>query len=223
MQNENRIPDYSQSLAERFKGLSDRCLSPGVAFDACHANREILQHYAMPDRRYHNLNHLRQCLEQFDLARQLIPTPDVVEMALWFHDVIYVPGASDNESRSAEFFLDLVSSVFPTEFCHKVVTLILATTHKVIPTDLDACYTVDIDLSSFGFEWQDFLIDSDHLRQERMDLPDVAYFEAHTRFLNILRARQRIFQTDFFYQRYEKIAANNIDRLLLKRKHEGYN
>lgn len=222
MQNKNENFEYFQTLPKRFKDLSERCLIPGIAFDANAVAREILQHYAMPDRHYHNLDHLRQCLEQFDLARQGMPTPDAVEMALWFHDVIYVAGAADNELKSAEFFLDLVNASSSEEFTHQVVSLIQATTHKFIPTDLDTCYTVDIDLSSFGFEWRDFLIDSEHLRQERMDLPDVAYFEAHTKFLNILVARKRIFQTDFFYGRYEKIALNNIERLLLKRKSEGY-
>ena len=66
---------------------------------------ELAQCYGEPVRHYHTLRHVRRCLRDFDCVRDAIPHPDVVELALWCHDVIYVPGARDNEQRSAEWFL----------------------------------------------------------------------------------------------------------------------
>ncbi|WP_131655454.1 hypothetical protein [Methylocucumis oryzae] len=66
------------------------------------------------------------------------------------------------------------------------------------------------------------MVDTQNLREERQDLPDPIYFQIHTKFLTSLLARERIFQTDSFYQRYETIAKQNISRLLEKRKSEGY-
>jgi signal-transduction protein with cAMP-binding, CBS, and nucleotidyltransferase domain len=44
------------------------------------------------------------CLAQLDLAKHLLKDADAVEMALWFHDLIYDPCAPDKESKSAERF-----------------------------------------------------------------------------------------------------------------------
>ncbi|MDN0076394.1 hypothetical protein QU481_16085 [Crenobacter sp. SG2303] len=39
-------------------------------------------------------------MHDLDIARAVIHDPDAVELALWCHDVIYIPGAQDNERRS---------------------------------------------------------------------------------------------------------------------------
>jgi len=209
-------------LETRFNGLCNRYLSPNSSFDTDFVCQDILQHYDLPNRRYHNRQHLNHCLQQFDEVADLIPHPDEVELALWFHDSIYIPGRSDNEQKSCDFFLHHLQSVFPINFERKIEKLILATTHKFMPTDIDERYIADIDLSSFGFDWGDFLIDSQNIREERMDIHDSLYFQAHTQFLKHLMTRGRIFQTDFFYNRFENTAKQNITRLLLKRKSESY-
>jgi predicted metal-dependent HD superfamily phosphohydrolase len=73
---------------------------------------------------------------------------------------------------------------------------------------------VDIDLSSFGSHWSEFLRDTRNVRKEQTHVPDAVYYPAHARFLKMLLNRSRIFHTDFFHERYEESARRNIDRLL---------
>ena len=60
----------------------------------------LTDHYQEAHRHYHNGHHIVVCLQAYDDAAVAIGADDAVEMALWFHDAIYTPGASDNEARS---------------------------------------------------------------------------------------------------------------------------
>ena len=58
-----------------------------------HVYRSLADHYAEPGRHYHTLSHISHCLAQVALATELLPTADSIKLALWFHDVIWHPGA----------------------------------------------------------------------------------------------------------------------------------
>ena len=69
--------------------------------------REILDQliaaYTAPERHYHDLRHVAECLREFDSVRHLAANPQAVEAAIWFHDVVYDGHRQDNEERSAEW------------------------------------------------------------------------------------------------------------------------
>ena len=80
--------------------------------------------------------------------------------------------------------------------------------------DSDASYMVDIDLSSFGLDWEAFLLDSQHLREENPHLSDRDYYRNQAKFHSSLLARPRFYLSDFFYQRFEQKARANVSRYL---------
>ena len=59
----------------------------------------LLADYAHPDRHYHNLQHIADCLSDLDGVRELARQPDTVELAIGYHDVVYDTHAIDNEAR----------------------------------------------------------------------------------------------------------------------------
>ena len=72
--------------------------------DPDHTWQQLATHYNEPHRHYHTLDHVAACLTWLDHYRHLAADPLCLELALWAHDVIYDPRASDNEARSADWF-----------------------------------------------------------------------------------------------------------------------
>jgi predicted metal-dependent HD superfamily phosphohydrolase len=189
---------------ERFVELWSR--SGGARAEAVYA--DLAQCYGEPLRQYHTLRHVRRCLRYFDLARSGIPHPDRVELALWCHDVIYVPGARDNEQRSADWFGRWAGDRIAMR--DRICEAILATRHTGVPNDLDERYTCDIDLAVLGAARSRFREDGARLRAERPDLDDRAYDLRERKILGSLLARPRIYFTDFFQARCEACARENL-------------
>jgi len=200
-------------LRQRFVALWQRCLKPGAGSDPAAVWQEVARGYAEPHRHYHDKGHLAHCLEQLDLAAGEIRQPDQVEMAIWFHDIINEPGVKDNEQQSAELFRQLATGVMDSGFITAVADLILVTTHSGTPDDPDHRFICDIDLASFGCPWECFEKDSVAVKAEFQG-PDEDYYRGKKAFLEALLARPKIFMTDFFNQRYESQARDNIGRLM---------
>ena len=57
--------------------------------------------YAEPHRRYHNPQHIAECLAELDDARSLTKEPDKVEWALWFHDAIFSTAGTRSRMRAS--------------------------------------------------------------------------------------------------------------------------
>ncbi|AXF23554.1 hypothetical protein CUJ89_24395 [Burkholderia pyrrocinia] len=164
--------------------------------------------YTEPARHYHTLAHVRRCLRHLDLARGSIPEPDAVELALWFHDVIFVPGAKNNEQSSADWFRRRAGGRIRA--CDHICAMILATTHLGIAAELDTRFVCDIDLAVLGASLRRFREDGRLLRAERPDLDDRAYDLHERTILRGLLVRPRIYLTDFFYTRCETRARRNL-------------
>ena len=169
---------------------------------------DLARYYGEPVRHYHTLQHVRRCLRDFDWAGAAIPEADVVELALWCHDVIYVPGAPDNEQRSADWLLHRADGQIPA--AARVASMILATTHRGTPTDLSIRFAVDIDLAMLGADRDHFRRNALCLRAERADLDDATYDRTERSFLGALLARDTIYHTDLFHARCEDQARRNL-------------
>ena len=201
---------------ERFEALVARCGASGANVDSGGIFEEVLGRYNEPHRRYHTPEHIRHCLEHFDLAADLLDDRDAVEMALWFHDVVWesqsAPGA--NERESADLFLKRLGAALDEGFRDTVHRLVMVTVYPSEPATSDEGYMIDIDLSSFGLPWDEFRRDSQAVRDELPHLRDEEFFPKQHRFLRMLLGRDRFFVTDFFAERCERAARDNIERLL---------
>jgi len=165
-------------------------------------------------RRYHDAGHIRQCLEDFGPARDMMREPLSVELAIWFHDAVLVTGASDNESRSAELAQEMLwAGGVPDKVAVRVPALIMATKHdeKLSPRDPDAIMLVDIDLSPLGAHPKLFDDNAQRIRRE-MNMSNKEFFRKQALFFKKLFERQNIYGTDLFHDKYEKQARRNIER-----------
>ncbi|MBK8962055.1 MAG: hypothetical protein IPM75_03020 [Candidatus Competibacteraceae bacterium] len=205
----------------RFVALWNRAAG-GAATAASAIYQRLARLYGESHRHYHTFEHIRRCLEEFDAVVALTDDPDHIEMALWFHDAIYAPGAPDNEQRSADLFQRCAEGGMDERFRQSVRELIMATAHRRAPVRRNDCFVVDIDLCSFGSPWETFERDGRRIRAEFAGVPDDRYYPNLLRFLRALQSRPTFFFTDYFQRCYEAIAHANTQRLVEELRARGY-
>ena len=199
--------------ADRFQALWRRCLVDGARDDSAEIHQTLLDAYREPQRHYHTLAHIEQCMGMFEDCKTMASNADALELAVWFHDAIFELGQEDNERRSADLYLELSRDAHDDELRRLVERLVMATLHDGnFLEDHDAAYMVDIDLSSFGMSWETFLEDSQNLRRESAHLSDAEYFRRKKNFQACLLAKERFYQSDYFAERLEKQARDNLAR-----------
>lgn len=184
---------------------------------------DLVEHYEQPHRFYHSLGHLCHCLRELDAAKDHVAEFQATELAIWFHDIIYIYGANDNEMRSAAYFRNVAGPHMPAELVERVCEFIMATQHTGAAGDEAIAFVVDIDLSGFGLPWDDYLADSDALRQEAGDsVSDEQYYQGKLRFLTELQSWSSLFQTEHFRDRLERAAQANITRYTSDLRARGF-
>lgn len=174
--------------------------------------------YAERHRKYHDAEHVRHCLIEFGTVWRVLREPSAVEMAIWFHDAVFVPGASDNEDRSAKLAQEMLwAGGVSDEMRMRVADLIMATKHdgKLSPRDPDAIMLADIDLSPLGAHPKLFDENAQLIRRE-MRMSNEEFFRKQALFFEKLFQRKSIYGTDFFYDKCERQARKNIKRFALR-------
>ena len=173
--------------------------------------RRLLNAWGEPQRHYHSLQHLRECLALLEPALDLAEHPGEVELALWFHDAFYDPQGKANEARSADWACEaLASAGAGAEVQQRVRALIMATCHDAEPTDPDARLLVDIDLAILGADPARFAEYDAQVREEYRWVPGWLYRRKRREVLAGFLARDAIFGTERFRAQFEGRARENL-------------
>ena len=171
--------------------------------------------YGDPSRVYHTLDHVGFCLDELEAARHLAVYPEEVEMALWFHDVVYEPGAADNEARSAALAREACRALkLHAAFGKRVYHHVVATQHHATPPTVDGRLVADADLAILGQPPDSFDDYERRIRQEYAAVPDAEFRPGRADVLRALLARPALYATDHFRARYEASARANLERSL---------
>ncbi|MGH7499761.1 MAG: HD domain-containing protein [Gemmatimonadales bacterium] len=196
----------------RFSALWQRLGAAGTgagAFDA------LAGAYGEAGRVYHTLDHVLDCLARLDEVEAPPRGRDMVEAAIWFHDVVYDPRRSDNEGSSAEWAGRVLTGAgVPASSISHIQDLVRATDHAAEPAEPDAMLLCDIDLAILGRGRQEFAEYQRRIREEYAWVPERQYRDGRSRILSSFLRRSRIYLTDHFHDRYEAIARINLERAL---------
>jgi predicted metal-dependent HD superfamily phosphohydrolase len=177
--------------------------------------------YAEPHRHYHTLEHIAATLTALDGARGDLAYPDEAELAVWLHDVIYEPRATDNEARSVAFAMRLLEgSGARARVAPAVAALIMATQHlggaaAVPPDHPDVAHVVDMDLGILGATPEAFARYEAQVRREYAHRSEEEWREGRRRVLGHFLALPRIYTTPAF-ARLEAPARDNLARALAR-------
>lgn len=207
-----RTPDQvevERGLQQRWKDFWNRVGAigdPNVYF------ADLVARYSEPHRAYHTLRHIEHCLNELDEVRDLAINPDAIEMAIWYHDVVY-DRATDNEEKSADFAVKVANELgLRTDFSAEVSRLIMTTKHMAVPQDNDGRLLADIDIAILGQAPDVFDRYEDNVRYEYSYVDDVSFAQGRTVVMRRFNNREQLYCTDFFRLKYEEPARINLRR-----------
>ena len=199
-------------LRGRFSTLARRA---GATQDPAPLGDALLAAWSEPARRYHDVRHLEACLSRLDEVQVHPATRDILEMALWFHDAVYDPRATDNEERSARWAAEALAGVgLPAAAASEVVRLVRLTREHGPASDEAGRLMCDIDLSILGYPVEAFDAYERDIRAEYAWVPEEAFRHGRRRILEGLLRRDPLFQTETFRRRFESSARANLRRVL---------
>ena len=176
---------------------------------------QLLRAWAEPQRHYHTLQHLAECLTLFDTLRAHAKQPADIELALWFHDAIYDVQGHDNEARSAHWAVEaLAAGGVDTARCQRVHDLIMATCHTALPASPDQALLVDIDLAILGAPAARFAEYTQQISAEYAWVPSEVYAVKRRAVLLGFLDREQIYTTPAVAQRLEERARANLAKAI---------
>ena len=212
--------DMYESMSDRWRELMEEV--EGQNYLSSFVFDQLMYQYAEEERHYHTIEHIYDCLVRLD--EYVAANPDLVKVyvnlpalkaAIWFHDVVYNAVSKHNEASSAAFAGRWIGYIDSPGMLLGVPALIRATTHKndaLVPNDLTTQLMLDIDLASLGYEPKVFDQNGRDIRQEYSFVPDLTFYMARAKILRGFLDRPRLYNTDWFFDRYEKQARENLAR-----------
>ncbi len=206
-----------EALKERWSRLMKRL---GVSDEALKHFRELQQHYSEPHRHYHTLDHIEDCLALLDRwinhleAEEAKLVPLQIELAIWYHDVIYDTALVANEVASAEFFMKHWMS-FRRQGGARIApalakNLIQKTDHCDPPANRWEALIVSIDLATLGANAAKYEAYAEAIRKEYDWVPEDKYREGRTKVLQGFLDREEIYPEPWFREQYEAAARFNL-------------
>jgi predicted metal-dependent HD superfamily phosphohydrolase len=172
--------------------------------------------YGEPQRHYHTLQHLGECLAWFEREKALAQRPGEVALALWFHDAVYqVHGvhAHDNEVRSADWAREaLLAAGAGEDAAGRVHALVMATRHDAMPEGPDAELLIDIDLSILGAAQARFDEYERQVHAEYAFVPPKIRLPRRREILQRFLDRKAIYATPRMHAQLEARARENLRR-----------
>jgi len=175
---------------------------------------ELTKIYEHPSRKYHNLDHIHNMLEKLTESERYAEHPHRILLVIWFHDIVYDAKRTDNELKSAEFWIRKMTPYLLEEPLQWGKLAILSTINHYPNTDSDIQLLLDLDLTSLGAPWEVFQNNSENIRQEYMHIPDKVFYAGRRDFLTQMIERPRLYGTNYWYNVLEERARDNIKKII---------
>ncbi|WP_038343835.1 metal-dependent hydrolase [Acinetobacter sp. A47] len=175
---------------------------------------KLIAAYSEKQRAYHTLQHVYECLVLLDSIRSDLKDAYAVELAMWFHDVVYDPQAKDNELKSAELFELSLAQDLPLEVVEKIKRWIIATQKHKATDEPDLQFLLDIDLAILAASPARFAEYEQQIQQEYAWVDPDVYAIKRKEILAHFYQTESLYQTEYFQQNFEQCAKSNLKRIL---------
>ena len=171
--------------------------------------------YNEPHRRYHTLEHIGACFRHLSSVERHADHPHEIELALWFHDVVYKIFSSTNEEDSAELAGSFLAVNAANADCiERIKHLVLITKDHSAPQTLDAKLMLDIDLSILGSPPEEYEKFEKGVREEYRRIPGFIFRPNRKKILRSFLDRSQIYYSRYFSEHLEAQARENLTRAI---------
>ncbi len=182
--------------------------------------------YSEEHRAYHTLKHLEHCFNELDaLKKELFEEErQIIELAIWFHDIIYLPKQDDNEEQSVKVFQEAAKALILSEFVmDQVSKFILETKHTNSNSELSDLgrLFLDLDLSILGQPRSIYEQYALQIRQEYEWVPIEVYVVKRAEILQQIKNKSSIYYTPDLRGKYELQAKTNLSRAIANLTYNG--
>lgn len=172
----------------------------------------LIAGYSTPGRYYHTLEHILHILITIDKLQAYVQDIHSVQIAAWFHDIVYDTQAKDNEAKSAEYAIELLYKLgFATNNIAHISDLIINTkSHQAAADDFDSQVLLDADLAILAADPVQYQEYAQAIRQEYAWVPQDQYIAGRKQVLEKFLQRDRIYFTPLMFEFAEQSARANI-------------
>lgn len=172
----------------------------------------LLGFYADKGRAYHNADHISAFLNWITTLQNHF---DQTQPAIWaaiFHDVIYLPGRKDNESRSAQEAIRVLSNsgISQNELNWIEDAILRTANHDGKGANSDTLLFLDIDLSILGAAPVVYENYTRQIRREYSKIPWFLYKSGRKQVLQHFLERETIYFSPYFQENFEFQAKENV-------------
>lgn len=171
---------------------------------------EIETYYTSKKRHYHTLSHLENLFQELLPIQEKFEDWETVQFSIFYHDIIYNASRNDNEEKSAILAIERLKEIGISE------DQILKCNHQILMTksheisDNDTNYFTDADLSILGKNGEAYEEYYKQIRKEYRIYPDFMYNRGRKKALQHFLQMDRIFKTDYFFEKHETQARLNL-------------
>lgn len=167
--------------------------------------------YSAKSRQYHNLNHLKEMIELFDIHYSNLKNPNEVLYSIFYHDYIYKASRKDNELKSAEYALAILPNAISLNK-QLVFDAICATQLHQHNKIEDINWLIDFDLKILSKDWEDYQTYCNQIRKEYKIYPNLLYKPGRRKALGHFLEQEFIYNTAIFRNLFDEDARTNIKR-----------
>lgn len=172
---------------------------------------DLIKAYSDKGRYYHNLKHIDIMLNLAKSYTHQINNINALNLAIFYHDIIYDVKRQDNELKSWEFAEQhLKPLALTSEDLECIQSCIIATKGHQSHSNSDVNFILDFDLYTLGQSWTYYEEYTKQIRQEYAIYPDALYLNGRIQVLKHFLNTGDIYKTPEFKTLYEQQAQSNI-------------
>jgi predicted metal-dependent HD superfamily phosphohydrolase len=168
--------------------------------------KEIETSYSKENRHYHTLSHL----EAIYKALESFPLTPLMEFSIFYHDIIYNIEEKDNEEQSSLVAKRVLTELNTPNKLIEEVSLLIMETKRHNSTLKENQLFLDADLAILGSSKENYIKYTQQIREEYHIYNNYNYNKGRKALLKSFLEKDSIYLSNFFYQKYEKQAKENI-------------